>query len=227
VIQWDSHLEHIGRTVHINVNEFQLTTIRRDTTRRAREASLGQQTETNKQCGRPGSGEMARAWERPERRIGPWPSLSTSHHSRRRRQLWLRRRRLYLPYPPLPPRFTVQTLWVATSVLPVLLPYRVDRAPRVAHAPSQCPLVEKGALRVPRTLTRQWQQRTIFLSIPHFPPLLQSPLTPPLRHFLHVPRVHPYVPRHCRKTTSHTQISCQAWAGKLWMIWKARGGPEE
>ena len=178
-----------------------------------------QQTRANK------SGELALAWEYTERRMGP--SLSKPLTARRRRrQSWPHRRRRCLLYPPpLLPKFTALTLWEATSVLVAPFPCRVDRALRAAHAPSQYPLVETRALRVPGASRRQ-QRLTSCLQTPRSLPPPRFHPTPPLCLYLPDRRARPYAPLRCRKTTSLTQISCLVPGGRRWMIWKARGEPE-
>lgn len=168
-----------------------------------------------------------RAWEGTERRIGRSRRCQTNIFTvrRRRRQSWPPRRRRCPLYPPPLPKFTALTLRVATSVLVASLPCRVDRVRRAAHAPSQYPLVETGALRVPEASSGQWQQLMSYSEPPHLLPPLRCP-TPPLRLYLPVRRAPLYVPHHCRKTTLFTQISCPVQAGKRWMTWKARGVPE-
>ena len=168
------------------------------------------------------------AWEYSERRIGRGRRCQTISPTdrRRRRHPWPRRRRRCLPCPPLPLRSTALTLWVATSVLAAQLPCRVDRVPRAAHVPSRCPLVETGALQIPEFSRCPWQQQKSCWTTLRSLPSSSRPTRPPRLFYLPVPRVRPYVPRHCRKTTSHTQILYLVWAGKRWMTWKARGDPE-
>ena len=104
-------------------------------------------------------------------------------------------------------------------------PCRVDRALRAAHAPSQYPLVETRALRVPGASRRQWQQLMSCLGPPHSLPPLRSHQTPPRCLYLPDRRVRPYAPLRYRKTTSLTRTSCLGPGGRRWMTWKARGVP--
>lgn len=165
------------------------------------------------------------AWEKAERSIDRGRRCQTTLTARRRRrQPWPRRHRRCLPYPLFPHRFTALTLWAATSVLAAPPPWREDRGPRAVPAPSRSPLVGRRALL--RASTRLWQQGTSFLPSLHSLPFHLLHLTPPPPLCPPVPRVRPYVPRHYRKATSHTQILYLVRVGKRWMTWKARGGPE-
>jgi hypothetical protein len=144
---------------------------------------------------------------------------------RRRRQSWPHRRRRCPLYPPPLPKFTAPTLKVATSVLVALLPCRVDRVRRAAHAPSQYPLVETRALRVPEAWRCQWQQLMSYSEPLHLIPPPRCP-NPPFRLYLPVRRAPLYAPHHCRKATPLTQILSLLQAGKRWMTWKVHGVPE-